>query len=215
MANCNPFIISVAGSSCSGKTFTAKQIAKTVADVFNPNPTDSDIEADITILSQDHYYIGGNNDTNYDEPGAIEWPLIISHLNELRKGNSVEIPVYNFEDHKRTNDTITAHPAKVIIIEGTMIFNCKEILEMSNIKVFVTAYSELMYTRRLKRDVDERKRTTEEVNMRYFRDVVPGNSLYVEATKNYADIILVNNSHDKFVGLQILLDHIKMRLQNN
>ena len=208
-----PYLIAISGGSCSGKSYVTQRVADTARHTFNPDITDSDTDNNISKLHQDSYYKGGNSETNFDEPGAVDWDLLVHHITELKNGNSIEVPLYSFETHSRLNKTEKIYPSKVIIIEGTMILSNKCITELCNLKIFVSAYPELMYARRLKRDVEERGRDIEEVNERYFRDVIPGTIMYTDTGKQYADIILLNNSHHKFVGLEILLDHIEKKLK--
>lgn len=192
------YIISISGQSCSGKSYVTEELAK----ITKPN-----------ILHQDSYYKGGNKDTNFDEPNAIDWDLLISHISDLKEGRSIDVPIYSFEKHQRLEKTKRMDPTKVLIIEGTMILFNLTIRSLCNLKVYVFASPELMYMRRLKRDVKERGRSEDEVNTRYFRDVVPSAEHYIKPTMQYADIILMNNSnnHD-FVGLDILLNHVEKKI---
>lgn len=211
-----PYLIAITGGSCSGKSYVTNRVANHAKHVFNPDDTTSDTDTSEYIIKihQDSYYKGGNSDTNFDEPNSLDWDLMISHVTALKNGQTVNVPIYSFEKHQRLEKTKKLYPSKVIIIEGTMVLFKKEIVDLCDLKIFVSTYPELMYARRLKRDVEERGRSIEEVNTRYFRDVVPGAIMYTEPAKNYADIVLINNNNDhKFVGLEILLDHIQKKLK--
>lgn len=212
MSSEKSYIIGITGPSCSGKTFVTKTVATTAGHIYEPDATDSEsTQANVAILGQDNYY--KNKQENYDIPSAIEWSLLVEQLKQLMTGNSIEVPIYSFETHTRTNETRTLHPAPVIIIEGTMIFTHIEIRALCNLKIYVSAHPELMYARRLKRDVEERGRDADEIETRYFRDVVPSRLYYTEPTQQYADMILLNNNKHEFVGLQILLDHVEKKLK--
>lgn len=205
------YCIGVTGGSCSGKSYVTQKIAKTASHIYDPDESGQSTPVNIVILGQDSYY--KDKQPNYDVPEAVEWTLLVHHINELKNGRSVEVPIYSFETHTRTNKTRTVLPSSLLIIEGIMIFTQKEIRDLCNLKIYVSAYPELMYARRLKRDVEERGRDADEVNERYFRDVVPSSEHYTKPTMQYADIILMNNNKDEFVGLQILLDHIEKKLK--
>ena len=210
-----PYVIGICGGSCSGKSYVTDQIANVASHTFNPEASllESDLE-NITKLHQDAYYKGGNSETNFDEPVAIDWALFELHISELIKGNPIDCPIYSFEKHTRLEKTKKVYPAKVIIIEGTMIFTSKQILSYCYLKVFVSAFREMMYERRLERDVKERGRDENEIKRRYFEHVRPGLVQYIEPTQQYADIILHNNNNNhEFVGLEILLDHIEEKLK--
>ena len=190
-------VISLVGASCSGKTFCLNAIK-------NALPEES-----VTVLSQDHYYFSGNEETNYDVPEAIDFDLLIRHVKDLIEGKSIQCPIYDFATHSRLNETITIKSCKIIIVEGILIFTQKELLALFDLKIYISAYPELALSRRLKRDVEERGRTIEEITERYFKDVLPSTKRYVEPSEDFSDIVLKNNTKDKFIGLQILLNHIK------
>lgn len=195
------YIIGVCGASCSGKTTICSEICNKIQSSMNHNG--------VVILSQDSYYHGGNSETNYDIPDAIDFKLMIQHLKLLIEKKSIECPIYDFSTFSRKNKTKTIIPADIIIIEGILIFYHEELRNLCNLKVFVSAYPELRYARRLKRDTEERGQTIEEVDHRYFKDVLPASRHYVDPTIEFSDIALMNNTHGKFVGLEILLDHIE------
>ena len=190
-------VISICGMSCSGKS-------KCVNAIKNSLPQES-----VTILSQDSYYFSGNEETNYDVPEAIDFQLLIKHVKDLVEGKSIQCPIYDFATHSRLEQTISVKSSKIIIVEGILIFTQKELLDLFDLKIYISAYPELALSRRLKRDVEERGRTIEEITERYFKDVLPSTKRYVEPSEDFSDIVLKNNTKDKFIGLQILLNHIK------
>ncbi len=184
-------IIGIAGGTGSGKTTVVEQIVAELP----PN--------EVCVISQDSYY----KDTchlsyeervsiNFDHPNSIDFDLLVSHLEELRKGNSFEQPVYSFVDHNRTGETITTHPKKVVIVEGILILTHPEIREMFDIKVYVHADSDERLIRRLKRDIAERGRDLKEVLERYQTTLKPMHQQFIEPTKEFADIIIPTNRYN-------------------
>lgn len=197
-----PYIIGVCGGSCSGKTTIASRIVTQL--------TENNDHA--VVVSQDSYYIGGDADTNYDTIESIDFNLMVKHLKELSNGNEINVPTYDFSIHQRTKEIIRLAPAPIIIIEGILIFTNELIRKLCDLKIFVFAHRELMYSRRLQRDTTERGRTADDVETRYLRDVLPAYLAHVEPSQTYADIILMNNTHNIFIGLEILLDHLEKKL---
>jgi uridine kinase len=190
-------IIGIGGASGSGKT----KAVNAIANEFSPECC--------TIMSQDYYYFSGNVETNYDVPEAIDFILLVSHIKDLLNGKSIQRPIYDFSTHSRLKETVEIKPCKIIIVEGILIFTQKELLDLFDLKVYISAYPELAFSRRLKRDIEERGRNIEEVTARYFKDVLPSTKRYVEPSEEFSDIVLKNNVKYKFIGLQILLNHIK------
>ena len=184
-------IIGIAGGTGSGKTTVVNQI-------INELP-----EKDVTVISQDSYYKATDELTyderakiNFDHPRAIDFKLLVAHLIELRKGHTVEQPVYSFATHNRTKDTIKTHPSKVIIVEGILILSKRKLRELLDIKVFVHADSDERLIRRLKRDIQERARDMDEVLQRYQETLKPMHEQFIEPMKEYADIIIPNNKYN-------------------
>ncbi|WKK64890.1 uridine kinase [Lutimonas zeaxanthinifaciens] len=199
-------ILGIAGGTGSGKTTVVRQI-------LNELP-----EAEVTVISQDSYY--NRNDhlsyqerakINFDHPSAIDFDLLVEHVEELKKGNSVEQPIYSFVTHNRVSDTIITHPRKVVIIEGILIFTDKRLRDLIDIKVFVHADSDERLIRRLKRDIHERGRDINEVLDRYQSTLKPMHLEFIEPTKNYADIIIPNDTYNT-VAIDIVRTVINERL---
>ncbi|MCB0465516.1 MAG: uridine kinase [Aequorivita sp.] len=184
-------IIGIAGGTGSGKTTVVDQI---VAEL----PAD-----EVCVISQDSYYHDTSDlsftertKINFDHPKAIDFDLLVSHLKELRNGNSFEQPVYSFVEHNRTGETITTFPKKVIIVEGILILAHPDIREMFDIKIFVHADSDERLIRRLKRDIATRGRDLEEVLNRYQTTLKPMHQQFIEPTKEFADIIIPTNRYN-------------------
>jgi uridine kinase len=199
----NVYVIGVCGCSCSGKTKTVNSIIE-----FLGNET-------TTIISQDSYYIPGDDFTNYDIPSSLDFERMIEDVQALKNGKQVEAPIYKFNGHRRSKKTKTLYPAKILLIEGILIFTQPSLRELMDLKVFVSVYGEIALSRRLERDVKERGRTFQEVTERYFKDVLPSCKQYVEPSEEYADIVLKNNVQGKFIGLKILLDHIQTHVNTH
>lgn len=201
------YIIGVCGASCSGKTTICQKMIQKIKQIIG------DYQDSVTLISQDSYYFGGDSETNYDIPESIDFELMTSHIKRLKEGHEIDCPIYDFNTHSRKTDTKKIKPSKIIIIEGILIFSVEKLRELCHLKVFISAYPELRYSRRIKRDIEERCRTPEEVNERYFRDVLPASRHYVDPTIEFSDIALMNNTFGKFVGLEILLDHIEKKIK--
>jgi len=184
-------IIGIAGGTGSGKTTVVNQI-------LHELPAD-----EVCVISQDSYY-NETHDLSYDErtkinfdhPKAIDFELLVHHLTELKKGNVIEQPVYSFITHNRTQDSLITHPRKVVIVEGILIFNNKQLRDLFDIKIFVHAETDERLIRRLKRDVEERGRDVNEVIGRYQNTLKPMHLQFIEPTKNYADIIIPNDRYN-------------------
>jgi uridine kinase len=184
-------IIGIAGGTGSGKTTVVNQI-------LNELP-----ETEVGIISQDSYYKQNSNmsyeersNINFDHPRAIDFELLVTHLKALKQGQTIDQPVYSFVTHNRTDDTVTTHPRKVMIVEGILILTNPELRDMFDIKIFVHADSDERLIRRLKRDIAERGRDMEEVLNRYQTTLKPMHQQFIEPTKAFADIIIPNDKYN-------------------
>ena len=184
-------VIGIAGGTGSGKTTLTNQIAG----LFKEH---------VTVLTHDNYYKAHDDmdydersRLNYDHPNAFETELMIEHLKALKNGESILCPVYDYTIHNRSNDTITIHPNKVIIVEGILIFENKELCDLMDIRIFVDTDADLRIIRRIKRDVLERARSLESVTNQYMDTVKPMHEQYVEPSKRNANIIIPENSYNQ------------------
>ena len=200
-------IIGIAGGSGSGKTTLTNQIA-------------SQFTEQVTIVKHDNYYKAHDDmdydertRLNYDHPNAFETDLMIKHLKALKQGESIECPVYDFTVHNRSKDTITIIPNKVIIVEGILIFENKELCDLMDLRIFVDTDADLRIIRRIKRDVLERARSLESVMNQYMDTVKPMHEQYVEPSKRNANIIVAENSYNQ-PAMEIIQNHIKSYLHN-
>ena len=202
----NILVIGIAGGSGSGKTTLLKNIIAT----FGPA---------ITVISHDNYYKRHDDMTyearcglNYDEPAALETDLMARHLDILRQGQAIDCPVYDFTVHNRSNDTIRITPERVIIVEGILIFENKELRDLMDIKVFVDTDADVRLCRRILRDVEERGRTLESVVAQYQTTVKPMHEQYVEPSKKFADIIIPEGGNNQ-VALDMIMGRIRRHLE--
>lgn len=199
-------IIGIAGGTGSGKTTVVEQIIEEL-------PKD-----EVCVISQDSYYHDTSHlsyservKINFDHPKAIDFELLVKHLKELRKGNTIEQPIYSFVEHNRTNETLKTFPKKVVIVEGILILTHPEIRDMFDIKLFVHADSDERLIRRLKRDISERGRDLKEVLNRYQSTLKPMHQQFIEPTKEYADIIIPTNRYNT-VAVKLIRNIIHQRL---
>jgi uridine kinase len=176
-------VIGICGGSGSGKTTIVRKI--------------SELVSDFVFIPQDSYYksaeyISNANITafNFDHPDAFDNELIIKHLASLKRGESIELPTYDFVHHRRTSETMHVLPKKVVIFEGIMVFTNKAVRDLIDLKIFVDTPDDIRFIRRLVRDIKERGRTVDSVVDQYMNVVRPGHYEFIEPTKAYADIII-------------------------
>ena len=199
-------VIGIAGGTGSGKTTLMKNLIREFSDV-------------VTVLSHDNYYKRHDDMTyeercglNYDEPAALETDLMARHLDVLRQGGAIDCPVYDFTVHNRSDETIRISPEKVIIVEGILIFENKELRDLMDIKVFVDTDADVRLCRRILRDVEERGRTLESVVTQYQTTVKPMHEKYVEPSKKFADIIIPEGGRNQ-VALDMIMGRIRRHLE--
>jgi uridine kinase len=180
-----PIIIGVAGGSGSGKTTVVRHIIDSIG-----------VE-DILLLEHDSYYrdlkhlpFEERTQQNFDHPSSLETELMIRHIKALQEGYSVEIPSYDFAKHVRKEETETAYPRQIILIDGILIFSEKRLRKLMDIKLFVDTDDDVRLLRRIQRDILERERSLESVLSQYQKFVRPMHLEFVEPSKRYADIII-------------------------
>ncbi|MCP9758410.1 uridine kinase [Aquitalea sp. S1-19] len=191
-----PFIISVAGGSGSGKTTVTRKVVETIG---------SDKAA---VIIQDNYYRDQSHltmeqrlHTNYDHPHAFDWPLLIEHIDALKNGVPIEMPIYDFANHTRAPQTETVVSAPVIVIEGIFALYDAALRDLMSLKIFVDTDGDVRFIRRLQRDIAERGRTMASVIEQYLGTVRPMHNQFVEPTKRFADVILPHGVNDPAVDL--------------
>ncbi len=179
--------IGIAGGTGSGKTTVVNNILENIDN------------AEVIVISQDNYYKDNSDITfaereklNYDHPNSIDFPLLIKHIQQLKKGETIEEPIYSFITHTRTSETQPIHPKKILIIEGILVLSPPELRKELDLKVFVYADSDERLIRRVRRDIQERGRDLEEVLNRYQSTLKPMHEQFIEPSMQYADIIIPN-----------------------
>ena len=195
--------IGVYGGTGSGKTTI-------VSKIVSEFPTN-----EIQVISQDSYYKDTSHlnfdercALNFDHPDAIDFPLLYQHVNSLKNWENIEQPVYSFEIHNRTKETVTVVPKKILIIEGILILNYPKLRSLFDLKIFIDADSDMRMERRVSRDISERGRTPEEVLNRYLNTLKPMHKQFIEPMKVHADITLENHQNTP-LNLSELIDKIK------
>jgi uridine kinase len=180
-----PLVIGIAGGSGSGKTTVANVILQRVG------------AHRIAYLPHDAYYRElihlppvQRAQINFDHPDSLETDLLMRDILQLKKWQSIQLPIYDFTTHSRTNQTIPVEPQRVILVEGILIFAERSLRELFDVKIFVDTDSDLRFIRRLQRDITERGRTTEMVIKQYLSTVRPMHLEFVEPSKRYADVII-------------------------
>lgn len=200
-------IIGIAGGSGSGKTTVVKAITE-------------QLKKQVVVIPQDSYYKDSSHlsmeerqQQNFDHPDSLDFALLTEHLRQLREGKSVDQPVYSYITCSRSKtDTVRVEPADVIIIEGILIFSCKELRDQMDIKIFVDADDDDRLMRVMARDILDRGKTVETVIERYTKTVKPMYLQFIEPSKRYADIIIPQGGHNK-VAIDIIAATIEKSLR--
>jgi uridine kinase len=194
-----PVLIGIAGGTGSGKSTVAANIAAGL-------PADK-----VAVIDHDSYYrhhpempVEERELLNYDHPDSLDNELFIQHLEMLRAGQSVEVPSYDFRTHGRTTETRTLQPAPVVIVEGILVFVDEAIRERLDVKVFVDTDSDIRVFRRIRRDMEARGRTFQQVREQYYKTVRPMHLQFVEPSKRWADIIIPEGGNNR-VALDLVL----------
>ena len=203
-------VIGIAGGSGSGKTTVVKAIAENLKG------------EKVVIIPQDSYYKDSSDLTdeekrhhNFDHPDAIDWELLCEQLSELKSGKTIHQPVYSYISCSRSKtETVTVEPADVIIIEGILIFTCKELRDQMDIKLFVDADDDDRLMRVMTRDITERGKDVRWVIERYTNTVKPMYLQFIEPSKRYADIIIPQGGHNK-VAIDVICATVEKSLANN
>ena len=199
-------VIGIAGGTGSGKSTLMQQLVEHFG-------------ADVTVLSHDNYYRRRDDmpfeercKVNYDEPAALETDLMARHLDMLRHGQAIDCPVYDFTMHNRSRETVRIEPKRVIIVEGILIFEDKQLRDLMDIKIFVDTDADVRLCRRIRRDVRERGRTLESVIEQYQATVKPMHEKYVEPSKRYAHIVVPEGGKNA-VALEMIEGRIRRHLE--
>ena len=194
--NNKPFVIGVAGGSGSGKSTVTRQVLASIGPEMA-----AVVMQDDYYLDQSHLSPNERHKTNYDHPDAFDWPLMMQHVQALRRGDAIEMPEYDFALHNLSRKTIPVKPAPVIVIEGLFALYDAELRKMMSLKIFVDTAPDVRFIRRLQRDIAERGRSTESVISQYLNTVRPMHKQFIEPTKREADVILPHGANGPAVDI--------------
>lgn len=202
-------IIGIAGGTGSGKTTVVNKI-------INSFPS-----GEVAVMPQDSYYKDSSHippeersKINFDEPKSIEWSLLVKHLEDLKKGNTIQMPTYSYLTCTRQSETVEVKPTDVVIVEGILVLCDPTLRDMLDVKVFVDADADDRLIRVIARDCIERGRTPEIVINRYQDVLKPMHNLYIEPSKRYADLIVPQGGNNT-VAIGLLTDYIESRLHKS
>ena len=200
-------VIGVAGGSGSGKTTVSRRIRESV------NVTN------IAYLEHDNYYRDQSPLTpeqrvltNYDHPDSLETELLVAHVRALQAGLPIDMPLYDFAIHSRSTATRRIEPARIILVEGILIFAEKDLRELMDIRIFVDTDADIRFIRRLRRDMGERDRSLDSVVQQYMATVRPMHQEFVEPSKRYADVIVPRGGNNQ-VAMEMIVSRIQAFLE--
>jgi uridine kinase len=197
-----PYVVGIAGGTGSGKTTVARRLASAM-----PAGRCALIEHDAYYHDQGHLPAAERAGVNYDHPASLDSALLVDQLRELRGGRSVEVPIYDFATHTRRHETRTVAAARVVIVEGILVFTEAGLRDQMDIKIFVDTDADIRLMRRIRRDLEERGRTFQSVRDQYYATVRPMHLEHVEPTKRWADLILPEGGENS-VAVDILLGQL-------
>ncbi len=203
--NDNICIVGIAGGTASGKTTIVRKIKEKFGD-------------DIAVINHDSYYKAHDDLSyedrtrlNYDHPASFDTDLMIEDVKKLKNNQEIDMPIYDYTIHNRSDATIHVVPKRVIILEGILILESKALRDLMDIKVFVDTDADERLMRRIRRDMVERARSIESILIQYRETVKPMHEQFVEPSKKYADIIIPRGGENT-TGIAILTEHLKLMI---
>ena len=198
-----PIVIGICGGSCSGKTTVCNAIESIYPD-------------DVAVIKQDSYYKGGDESTDFDHPASLEFDFMVKQLRRYISGYSIHAPIYDFTIHSRREDEfLFLEQKKIVLLDGILIFNVPELLELCDLRIYVDADLDTRYRRRRNRDIKERGRDLDGVDLQWTRDVKPNHMRFVEPSKRHAHIIINNDTESsdaerkRMVQIKLISAYIK------
>jgi uridine kinase len=201
-----PIVFGVAGGTASGKTTVARAILEAVG------------ASQIAYMPHDAYYrdqpafsFEQRSQLNYDHPNSLETKLMVKQIKQLLEGEAVNVPVYDFTTHRRTQKTVLVEPAPIILVDGILIFTKRRLRELMDIKVYVDTDADVRFIRRLQRDMDERGRSLPSVVAQYLETVRPMHLKFVEPSKRFADVIIPNGGLNR-VAMEMVVSQLRALL---
>jgi uridine kinase len=204
-----PVTIAIAGGTGSGKTTISSAILSRVG------------EQHIAYLPHDTYYkdidqipLHEGEMRNFDHPLAFDTPILTENIRQLQRGESTYVPVYDFVNHRRLEQTRLVEPQSIILVEGILVLAEPDLRGLFDVKVYVDTDADVRFVRRLRRDINERGRTMESVIEQYLRTVRPMHMSFVEPSKRYADVIIPEGGYNE-VAIDMLADRIRMLVRKS
>ena len=199
-------VIGIAGGTGSGKTTITKKLIQHFGN-------------DVSVIHHANYYKAHHDMSyeersklNYDHPDSFDTDMLVEAVKELKRGHSVVCPVYDYTVHDRSDKTVIVNPAKVVIVEGILIFSCKELCRQMDIKIYVDTDADVRILRRIMRDVRDRGRSLDSVVNQYLSTVKPMHEQFVEPSKRNADIIIPEGGHN-LVAMEMVMERVRAHLQ--
>ena len=201
-----PFIIGIVGGSGSGKSTVARSLASALA------------TGSVAFIDMDAYYrnfgdrpMDERRKMNWDHPDAIDWEFLVAQLTELAGGREIAKPVYDFVTHARRAETVRVPPARVVVVDGILLFVDERVRALCDMKVYVDAEPDVRLIRRIRRDINKRGRPLEEILEQYLTTVQPMHLQFVEPSKRYADVIIPRGGKNQ-VAIEMIVAKIERRL---
>ena len=199
-------VVGIAGGTGSGKTTITKKLMQHFG-------------GDVSVIYHDNYYKAHHNMSyeerarlNYDHPDSFDTDLLIQAVKDLKAGRSVTCPVYDYTIHDRSDKVIVVRPAKVIIVEGILIFQSRELCQQMDIKIYVDTDADVRILRRIVRDVRDRGRSLDSVVNQYLSTVKPMHEQFVEPSKRNADIIIPEGGHNQ-VAMEMVMERVRAHIE--
>ena len=193
-------VIGIAGGTGSGKTTITRRLIQAFGE-------------EVSVVHHDHYY-KAHHEMPYDHPNAFDTDMLIRDLRQLKKGKSIQCPVYDYSIHDRTDRTVTIKPTRVIIVEGILIYESRELCREMDIKIYVDTDADVRILRRIVRDVRDRGRSLESVIDQYLTTVKPMHEQFVEPSKRRADVIIPEGGQNR-VALEMVVERVRAHLAQN
>ena len=201
-----PLVIGIVGGSGSGKSTVARYLASALQ------------TASVAFIDMDAYYrnfadrpMAERRRMNWDHPDSFDWDLLVAQLGELAAGREIAKPVYDFVTHSRRSETVRIPPARVVVVDGILLFTDERVRDLCDVKVFVDADADVRLIRRIRRDMSKRGRPLDEILNQYLTTVQPMHLQFVEPSKRYADVIVPRGGKNQ-VAIEMIVAKIQRRL---
>ncbi len=198
-----PLLIGIAGGTGSGKSSVARKIAEGL-------PAES-----VAVIDHDNYYrdhsdldVDARSKLNYDHPDALDNELLVQHLEELRAGRAVDVPIYDFKTHGRRTERSHLEPTRILIVEGILVFVEERVRKLLDVKIFVDTDADIRVFRRIRRDIEQRGRNFQSIREQYYQTVRPMHLQFVEPSKRWADLI-VPEGGENHIAVDLILGKLR------